>query len=117
MNLPSAYRIPFQTVRSNREQFTLIVEQIHEILCIVVHLYSEVETDGALPTVLLYDIAKFAEYVPFFFLNEILSSQHTAKNIRLSENAAGDGQDQTAFKAVRHRDAAQTVSGRTTTFS
>ncbi|KAJ7339895.1 hypothetical protein DFH08DRAFT_812272 [Mycena albidolilacea] len=42
-----------QTVRSNREQFTLILEQIHEILCTI--------TDGTLPPAVQSNIAKFTE--------------------------------------------------------
>jgi hypothetical protein len=38
-----------------------MVEQIHEILCVVVKLYSTSEVKGVLPTALLYDIAKFTE--------------------------------------------------------
>lgn len=40
-----------------------MIEQIHEILCAIVQLYSKHETDRALPPALLYDIAKFTEYV------------------------------------------------------
>jgi hypothetical protein len=40
-----------------------MIEQIHKILCAIVQLYSKHETDRALPPALLYDIAKFTEYV------------------------------------------------------
>lgn len=40
-----------------------MVEDIHEVLGAVIRLYSENETDGALPPALLYDIAKFTECV------------------------------------------------------
>jgi hypothetical protein len=40
-----------------------MVEQIHEILCIIATLCSKSEIKGVLPRALLYDIAKFAEYV------------------------------------------------------
>jgi hypothetical protein len=43
-----------------------MIAQIHEILCTIIHLYSVVQTDGALPPAILYDIAKFTEYVPTF---------------------------------------------------
>ncbi|KAJ7149446.1 hypothetical protein C8R43DRAFT_1236470 [Mycena crocata] len=49
------------TVKSNREQCILMVEQIHEILCTIVDLYALSEVNGALPPTLLADIAKFAE--------------------------------------------------------
>jgi hypothetical protein len=38
-----------------------MVEQIHEILCAIIKLYSISEIAGVLPTAMLYDIAKFAE--------------------------------------------------------
>jgi hypothetical protein len=38
-----------------------IMEQIHEILCIIVQLHSTSEIKGILPTAFLYDIAKFTE--------------------------------------------------------
>jgi hypothetical protein len=41
------------------------MEQIHEILCIIVQLHSTSEIKGVLLTTLLYDIAKFTEWVPF----------------------------------------------------
>jgi hypothetical protein len=47
--------------RSNKEEYAEIMEKIHEILCIIVQLYSTSETKGVLPTALLYDIAKFAQ--------------------------------------------------------
>ncbi|KAJ7336860.1 hypothetical protein DFH08DRAFT_813172 [Mycena albidolilacea] len=50
-----------QTVRSNRDQLIIMVEEIHEILCLIIHLYSEAESAGTLPTVVLSDIAKFTE--------------------------------------------------------
>ncbi|KAF7354092.1 NB-ARC domain-containing protein [Mycena venus] len=50
-----------QSVRTNREQCTIMIEQIHEILCTIVHLYSDVESDGGLSKAHLQDIARFAE--------------------------------------------------------
>ncbi|KAJ7273933.1 P-loop containing nucleoside triphosphate hydrolase protein [Mycena rebaudengoi] len=38
-----------------------MVEQIHEVLCTIVKLYSTSEITGVLSTALLYDIAKFLE--------------------------------------------------------
>jgi hypothetical protein len=50
-----------QTIKSNKEEYAEMMEQIHEILCIIVQLHSTSEIKGILPTALLYDIAKFAE--------------------------------------------------------
>jgi hypothetical protein len=50
-----------QTIRSNKEEYAEIMEQIHEILCIIAQLHSTSEIEGVLPTTLLYDIAKFTE--------------------------------------------------------
>ncbi|KAJ7204161.1 hypothetical protein GGX14DRAFT_698881 [Mycena pura] len=50
-----------QGLRSNEEQVATMLEQIHEILCAVIHLYTGSQTDGALSPALLYDIAKFTE--------------------------------------------------------
>jgi hypothetical protein len=38
-----------------------MVEQIHEILCAIVKLYTTSEANGVLPTATVYDIAKFTE--------------------------------------------------------
>ncbi|KAJ7280999.1 P-loop containing nucleoside triphosphate hydrolase protein, partial [Mycena rebaudengoi] len=43
----------------NKDQCFQMVEQIHEILCTILKLYSESETLGVLPTALLYDIGDF----------------------------------------------------------
>lgn len=40
-----------------------MVEDIHEIITTIIHLYSQTETDGVLPPAVLYDMAKFTEYV------------------------------------------------------
>ncbi|KAJ7479302.1 hypothetical protein FB451DRAFT_1451282 [Mycena latifolia] len=48
-----------EAVRSNKT--ILMLEDIHEILCSIISLYSISETDGVLPPALLYDIAKFTE--------------------------------------------------------
>ncbi|KAJ7081153.1 hypothetical protein B0H15DRAFT_855190, partial [Mycena belliarum] len=50
-----------QSVKSHKEQCTMMVEQIHETLCTIIQLYSTYESDGALPPALLYDIARFVE--------------------------------------------------------
>ncbi|KAJ7210156.1 hypothetical protein GGX14DRAFT_626548 [Mycena pura] len=56
LNTVQAYRD-----RSNEEQVATMLEQIHEILCAMIHLYVDCQTDGALPPAQLYDIAKFTE--------------------------------------------------------
>ncbi|KAJ7274814.1 hypothetical protein C8J57DRAFT_1714567 [Mycena rebaudengoi] len=50
-----------ESVRSNREQCAQLAQQIHEILCLVVEIYSKSDAAGALPAAVLYDIAKFTE--------------------------------------------------------
>ncbi|KAJ7246960.1 hypothetical protein C8J57DRAFT_1674430 [Mycena rebaudengoi] len=55
-------------VRSNRDEWMIMVEQIHEILCAITSLCSTSEIKGVLSTALLYDIAKFTEYVVIAFL-------------------------------------------------
>jgi hypothetical protein len=39
-----------------------MIEQIHEILCAIIGLYSSTAMDRILPTEVLYDIATFIEY-------------------------------------------------------
>jgi hypothetical protein len=48
-----------------------MVDQIHEILGILAKLHATSEIKGVLSTTLLYDIAKFTEYVKLqsIFLN------------------------------------------------
>ncbi|KAJ7280609.1 P-loop containing nucleoside triphosphate hydrolase protein, partial [Mycena rebaudengoi] len=50
-----------EAVRSNRDEWMIMVEQIHEVLCTITTLCSTSEIKGVLPTALLYDIAKFTE--------------------------------------------------------
>ncbi|KAJ7240903.1 hypothetical protein C8J57DRAFT_1561900 [Mycena rebaudengoi] len=50
-----------EAVKSNKDEWMIMVEQIHEILCAITSLCSTSEIKGVLPTALLYDIAKFAE--------------------------------------------------------
>jgi hypothetical protein len=47
--------------KSNKEECAEIMEQIHEVFCIIVQLHSTSEIKGVLPVTLLYDIAKFRE--------------------------------------------------------
>ncbi|KAJ7260200.1 hypothetical protein C8J57DRAFT_1471812 [Mycena rebaudengoi] len=56
-----------ETIRSKKEEFVEIIEQIHEILCIIVKLHSTSEINGILPTTLLYVIAKFTEALEKLF--------------------------------------------------
>ncbi|KAJ7247015.1 hypothetical protein C8J57DRAFT_1724666 [Mycena rebaudengoi] len=57
-----------ETTRSNKENHVEIMEQIHEILCIIIQLHSTSEIKGVLPTALLYDIAKFTEALQKLFM-------------------------------------------------
>ncbi|KAJ7218194.1 hypothetical protein C8J57DRAFT_1598276 [Mycena rebaudengoi] len=57
-----------ETTRSNKEDHAEIMEQIHEILCIIVQLHSTSDIKGVLPTALLYDIAKFTEALQKLFM-------------------------------------------------
>ncbi|KAJ6616731.1 hypothetical protein B0H10DRAFT_1948895 [Mycena sp. CBHHK59/15] len=50
-----------QAVKSNKEACIRMTEEIHEILCAIISLYSMSEIDGVLPPVLLHDIAKFTQ--------------------------------------------------------
>ncbi|KAJ7149493.1 hypothetical protein C8R43DRAFT_951967 [Mycena crocata] len=43
------------------EECAQMVEKIHEILCTIVKLYTKSESEGGLPTALLYNIGKFTE--------------------------------------------------------
>ncbi|KAJ7254535.1 hypothetical protein C8J57DRAFT_1236776 [Mycena rebaudengoi] len=56
-----------ETVRSNRDEWMIMVEQIHEILCAITSLCSTSEIKGVLPMALLYEIAKFAETLQKIF--------------------------------------------------
>ncbi|KAJ7288595.1 hypothetical protein C8J57DRAFT_1642642 [Mycena rebaudengoi] len=56
-----------EAVRSNRDEWKTMVEEIHEILCYIVALCSTSEIKGVLPTALLYDIAKFTETLQKIF--------------------------------------------------
>ncbi|KAJ7265581.1 hypothetical protein C8J57DRAFT_1620523 [Mycena rebaudengoi] len=56
-----------EAVRSNRDEWMIMVEQIHEILCAITTLCSTSEIKGVLPTALLYDIAKFTETLQKIF--------------------------------------------------
>ncbi|KAJ7892996.1 P-loop containing nucleoside triphosphate hydrolase protein [Mycena leptocephala] len=48
-------------IRSNKEHYIQVLEQIHEIFCSIIFLSSTSETNGVLPPALLYDIAKLTE--------------------------------------------------------
>jgi hypothetical protein len=61
VHLLTPYLTKTKTKRSNKEEYAEIMEQIHEILCIIVQLHTTSEIKGVLPTALLYDIAQFTE--------------------------------------------------------
>ncbi|KAJ7258835.1 P-loop containing nucleoside triphosphate hydrolase protein, partial [Mycena rebaudengoi] len=65
-----------ETTKLNKEVYADIMEQIHEILCIIVQLHSTSEIKGVLPTALLYDIAKFTEALEKLFT--ILNGQQNS---------------------------------------
>jgi hypothetical protein len=50
-----------QSVSSRKEVWLEILDQIHEILCTAVHLYSLSETERIAPPALLYDLSKLTE--------------------------------------------------------
>ncbi|KAJ7261963.1 hypothetical protein C8J57DRAFT_1513750 [Mycena rebaudengoi] len=50
-----------ESVKFNRDEWMIMVEHIHEILCAIANLCSTSKIKGVLPTALLYDIAKFSE--------------------------------------------------------
>ncbi|KAJ7246479.1 hypothetical protein C8J57DRAFT_727815 [Mycena rebaudengoi] len=56
-----------ETTKLNKEECAEIMEHIHEILCIIVQLHATSEFKGVLPTVVLYNIAKFTEALERLF--------------------------------------------------
>ncbi|KAJ7261954.1 hypothetical protein C8J57DRAFT_1633455, partial [Mycena rebaudengoi] len=56
-----------ESIKSNKDKWIIIVEQIHEILYTIAKLCSTSEIKGVLPTALLYDIAKFSETLEKIF--------------------------------------------------
>ncbi|KAJ7261933.1 hypothetical protein C8J57DRAFT_1633369 [Mycena rebaudengoi] len=56
-----------ESIKSDRNEWTVMVEQIHEIFCTIAKLCSTSEIKGVLPTALLYDIAKFTEILQKIF--------------------------------------------------
>ncbi|KAJ7245292.1 P-loop containing nucleoside triphosphate hydrolase protein, partial [Mycena rebaudengoi] len=69
-----------EAVKSNRDEWMIMVEQIHEILCAITSLCSTSEIKGVLPTALLYDIAKFTETLQKIFT--LLKAQHKMGKIK-----------------------------------
>ncbi|KAJ7240914.1 hypothetical protein C8J57DRAFT_1527246 [Mycena rebaudengoi] len=69
-----------EAVRSNRNEWIIMVEQIHEILCAITSLCVTSEIKGALPTALLYDIAKFTETLQKIFT--VLKAQQKMGKIK-----------------------------------
>ncbi|KAJ7254502.1 hypothetical protein C8J57DRAFT_1722081 [Mycena rebaudengoi] len=78
-----------EAVRSNRNEWMMMVEQIHEILCAITSLCSTSEIKGVLPTALLYDIAKFTETLQkiFTFLKAQQKMGKIKKLFRQPDNA------------------------------
>ncbi|KAJ7240915.1 P-loop containing nucleoside triphosphate hydrolase protein, partial [Mycena rebaudengoi] len=78
-----------EAVRSNRNEWMMTVEQIHEILCAITSLCSTSEIKGVLPTALLYDIAKFTETLQkiFTFLKAQQKMGKIKKLFRQPDNA------------------------------
>ncbi|KAJ7690808.1 hypothetical protein B0H17DRAFT_1134079 [Mycena rosella] len=60
-SLTEAISAAVQSAKSNREQCTIMMEQIHGILCTIIQLCSSYDSEGTLPPALLYDIARFTE--------------------------------------------------------
>ncbi|KAJ7235592.1 P-loop containing nucleoside triphosphate hydrolase protein [Mycena rebaudengoi] len=56
-----------ESIKSNRDEWMIMVEQIHEILCTIAKLCSTSEIQGVLPTAVLYDIAIFSETLQKIF--------------------------------------------------
>jgi hypothetical protein len=80
-----------------------MVEEIHEILCTIATLCSTSEIKGVLPTALLYDIAKFTEYVviSFFWITHSKTLwQNTSEDFHFSESTAKNGKDQATVQAA-----------------
>jgi hypothetical protein len=59
-----------QSVRTHKDEWGKMMEQIHEILCTILKLVAPSDTKTGLPIALLHDIAKFAEYVHNFCAKE-----------------------------------------------
>ncbi|KAJ7255998.1 hypothetical protein C8J57DRAFT_1517716 [Mycena rebaudengoi] len=56
-----------ERTRSNKDEYVEIMEQIHQILCIIIQFHSTSQIKGVLPTALLYDITKFTEALEKLF--------------------------------------------------
>ncbi|KAJ7271592.1 hypothetical protein C8J57DRAFT_1601135 [Mycena rebaudengoi] len=56
-----------KSVKANRDASLQMIEQIHEIMCTIIMLYSTSEIGGVLPPEVLYDIAKFVEALQMVF--------------------------------------------------
>ncbi|KAJ7112025.1 hypothetical protein C8R43DRAFT_153306 [Mycena crocata] len=48
-------------MKSHKDEWLQVTEQIHEVLCAIISLYPDAETDGVVPSGLLYDIGRFTE--------------------------------------------------------
>jgi hypothetical protein len=81
----------------------IMLEQIHEILCAITSLCATSEIKGVLPTAILYDIAKFTEYVIIVFFWMARSEtfwQNTSEDRHLSQSTAENGKDQATVQAA-----------------
>ncbi|KAJ7249358.1 hypothetical protein C8J57DRAFT_1668932, partial [Mycena rebaudengoi] len=82
-----------ESVRSHKEDCIQMMENIHQILCAIVKLYSASEIEGALPTALLYDIAIFTETLQkvYTFLKAQQGMGKIKQLFKHSENATSLG--------------------------
>ncbi|KAJ7195327.1 P-loop containing nucleoside triphosphate hydrolase protein [Mycena pura] len=71
-----------QAIRSNKEQYIQILEQVHEILCSVIFLLTtdQLQADGVLPPAVLYDIARFTEALQKLYV--YMEAQHGISRLK-----------------------------------
>ncbi|KAJ6596356.1 hypothetical protein DFH09DRAFT_1407541 [Mycena vulgaris] len=73
---------------SHNEAWFRMLDEIHEILCTIISLYSVTETDGVLPPDFLHDLGKFLESVPLFLpstlqkIYTVMKTQHGMGRIK-----------------------------------
>jgi hypothetical protein len=53
----------WKSLKSSKEGYTQIAEQIHEILTAIIVLYETTQIQGVVPPALLSDVVNFTEYV------------------------------------------------------
>jgi hypothetical protein len=104
-----------QGFKSNKDEATQIMEEIHQVLCCILSLHSATQRDGILPPAILYDIAKFTEYDLYLKLSLNLTLvQHNSKNRRSFESSTEHGTAQATSKAARKYFTTSSVQERTT---